>query len=239
MGVAYEDSYLKVLEKNLNASNDLADISMMSAGVAGSDPLFGYMLLRDKLLRFEPDLITLAINDSDVTDVIRRGGKERFLDDGSLRAAKPPADEWLYELSHFYRFIKMALLGYDWLHLRRSERERKIADAVDHLALTIADARDLGVKEGFELVVVLHPMRHELTNGDYGRGLRELRDHLKEHQVSFVDLLPFYADSLASDDETPSSLYWERDGHHNAPGYALFAEGLEDYLRAQGIVTAR
>ena len=236
VGVALEDSYLNVLARNLNADPDLVDVSVMSAGVAGSDPIFGYTLLRDKLLMFEPDLVILTVNESDVSDVIIRGGKERFLSDGSLRQAEPPADEWLYEVSHFYRFIKMAVLGYDWLHLRRSERKRKISEAVDHIGTAISEFRDLASQEGFAFLVVLHPMRHEVINGEYGFGFKELKSYLRQHKIPFVDLLPYYLERLGQDNETPRSLYWERDGHHNPRGYALFAEGLEAYLREHHMV---
>lgn len=235
VGVAYEDSYLKVLETHLNAASDL-DISAMSAGVAGSDPLFGYVLLRDKLLMFEPDLVTLTVNESDLSDVIIRGGMERFASDGSVHHAEPPADEGIYAASHFYRFINMAVLGYDWLHLRRAERKRKISESVDHIADAISDMRDLAVREGFAFVVILHPMRHEVTNNGYGFGFEDLKRDLLDENVPFVDLLPYYAESLARDKRQPSTLYWERDGHHNALGYALFAEGLEAYLRAHDLV---
>jgi len=239
VGAAFEDTYLQVLQHDLNASGDLVDVAVMSAGVAGSDPLFGFLLLRDKLLGFEPDLVTLTINSSDFNDVVFRGGKERFVSDGTLQYREPPGDEWLYEHSHFYRFIKMGVLGYDWLHLRDAERKRRTLGAVDDLEEAITDYRDLAHKEGFAFVVILHPMRNELIKERYDLGFEELTEYLEAEEIPFVDLPSYFHTYLDEHDVPPSSLYWEIDAHHNAQGYALFAKGLEAYLRAHDMIPAR
>jgi lysophospholipase L1-like esterase len=212
---------------------------VMSAGVAGSDPFFGYMVLRDKLLMFQPDLVTLTINGSDFNDVIFRGGKERFASDGSLQYAAPPADEGIYEASHFYRFIKMGVLGYDWLQMRAPERKRRTLEAASQLTEAIADFQNLALEEGFAFVVILHPMFHELRKNLYDDGFEEIISFLKEKGIHYVDLLSYYHESLEKSGEQPSEFYWKIDGHHNARGYALFAEGLEAYLRAHDMIPGR
>ena len=45
-----------------------------NCGMSGSDPVFEFRTFQDKLLRYAPDMVTVVINASDITDVITRGG---------------------------------------------------------------------------------------------------------------------------------------------------------------------
>ena len=233
-GAAYEDGYLKVLERNL--ATDTAEVEVIVAGVAGSDPLYGYRLLADRLLAFGPDLVTVTVNNSDISDVITRGGKERFQDDGSIRYAPPPSDEWLFEHNHFYRFIARELFGYGWLGLSRSERKRARALALEQIAEALGDFQDLAQREGFAFVVILHPDYDEFKRKRYAFEADDLKERLDAQGIAYFDLLAAFDQSGALDDQAPEDLYWPSDYHHNAQGYARFAEALESWLRAHGLV---
>jgi len=235
-GAAYDDGYLKVLERHLDAADP--DVTVIVGGVAGSDPVYGYKLLQDKLLAFAPDLVTVAVNNSDIIDLVTRGGKERFQVDGSVRYAEPPGDEWPYEHSHFYRFVARELLGYDSLGLPRSERKRRKAQALVQIAETLGEFHDLAQREGFAFVVILHPDYHEFKRKRYAFEADELKALLDAQGIPYFDLLASFEQTGVLDGTSAETLYWPKDAHNNAQGYELFAEGLAAYLRAHHLVPA-
>lgn len=248
-GAIFDNTYLKILERSLNANSERTKFSVINGGIAGSDPLYGYNLLRDKLLQFKPDLVTLTINASDISDILTRGGKERFLRDGTVQYAEPPADEKLFALSHLYRFIGRRLLGYDWFGLNPIAQKRKNADAVITLRTTLADFQNLASREGFKFVVILHPSYQELRTKHYSFDAKGLKKYMRNAAIEFVDLLVYFAQiapknvmpnqksNIASlKDRFYKSLFWEKDLHHNGDGYKRFAEGLEAYLRERNLI---
>lgn len=235
-GARYESSYLKVLERNLNSKQKRVNVRIIVGGVAGSDPFYCYRLLKDELLRFEPDVITLTINRSDVMDIVSRGGNERFLNDGTVQFAEPPDDEWIFARSHLYRVFLMVVLGHDWFGLSPSEHVSKRTEAVEKLKGIVGEYRRLGTKENFRLVVILHPDVFELTTASYAFDAEVLKKHFAENAVSYVDLLEYFLKSAGPDRDSQERLYWKKDFHHNVAGYRIFAEGVEEYLLANGFI---
>jgi lysophospholipase L1-like esterase len=233
-GAPYESTYLKVLERGLDEKLEV-DVRVIVGGVAGSDPFYSYRLLRDKLLAFRPDLITLAVNNSDVMDVIARGGDERFLPDGTVRFNEPPADEWLFARSHLYRAF-VTLLGYDWLGLSPSEHVARREEAVEELKGILGEYQSLARSAGCRFVVILHPDSFELSTEAYSFNVGALKQYFAENGISYVDLMEYFVKRTGPDRESREKLYWKKDFHHNAAGYRMFAEGVEEYLLGNGVL---
>jgi lysophospholipase L1-like esterase len=232
-GAAFEDTYLKALERNLN-DWAASEVRVIVGGVAGSDPLYAFNLLRDELLDFDPDLVLLAVNVSDVFDLMVRGGVERFTPDGRVRFNKRPRVEALYRWSHLYRLVMMRFLGYDWFGFSAEEQVERRARAIEDLKSVLDAFQQLAENRGFELLVVLHPMLWELASEDYNFDAEALMKHMASQQIPFVDLMGYFGHRVPK--EGVESLYWSLDGHHNAAGYKLFAEGLEETIRGLGLI---
>lgn len=232
-GAELEDSYLKVLERNLD-ERSVGKVRVISGGVAGSDPLYGFVLLRDKLLQFDPDLVLVTINATDVSDLMVRGGFERFAPDGGLRFNPRPTVEKLYRWSHLHRFVMMRLFGYDWFGLSPERQVERRARALEDLVAATDALQDLADRSDFELLVVLHPMHFELVMRSYNFDVGLLMEHMSSRRIRFVDLMDFFAARVRK--EEVASLYWALDGHHNAAGYRLLAEGLEERIRDLGLL---
>jgi lysophospholipase L1-like esterase len=234
-GAAFENGYLKVLEKKLNERLQRPRVAVVIGGVSGSDPFFGYKLLTDKLLRYQPDLVTLAINNSDVYDVVVRGGNERFLPDGTVRFADPPWGEWFFARSHVYRAV-VSLLGYDWLGLSPSEHIVETGKAVELLKSIVSDYRGLADRENCRFLVILHPDLSELSSQTYAFDAVALKEYFLEKRIDHVDLMEYFLKRTRLDHRAPEELYWKNDFHHNEAGYRIFAEGLEEYLMANRFI---
>ncbi len=235
-GASYENSYLKVLERSLNRKQERFHVRIIVGGVAGSDPFYCYKLLKDKLLGFKPDLVTLTVNNSDVTDVIARGGNERFLPDGTVRFAEPKADEWLFARSHLYRGFLMVVLRYDWFGLSPSERVSKRKEAVEKIETIVSDFRTLGMEKNFRFLAILHPDPYEFSERTYQFDAAELKRYFSQSGISYVDLMEYFLSRTGPERESREKLYWKKDFHHNEGGYRLFAEGVEEYLLTNGFL---
>lgn len=67
-GVELEESFPKIIEKELNSKNPLKKVEVISAGVLGYSPLLEYLYLKERGLGLSPDLVILAFNQTDFWD---------------------------------------------------------------------------------------------------------------------------------------------------------------------------
>jgi hypothetical protein len=91
----------------------------------------------------------------------------------------------------------------------------------------------LAREQGSLPLVVLLPSKEEVHLDFLGvtppDPARDLRGALQEHGVDHVDLVPLFRERAAAG----SRLFFEEDGHPNAEGYALIAEGVVRHLRTR------
>ncbi len=219
---AHKDStWLKFLERKL-PDNDSVDYYFFNAGVCGSDPIYEYKLLKDKLLVYKPDLVIVSYG-FELTDVITRGGKERY-------QTKKPAIErywWqpLYSVSFLTRLIVHNLCGYNDLLLSKADYENAKQKAISDLKISIDDFKKLSESDGFELLIIFFPMQNELDSGKYNSNM-ELIEYSNKLGIRTLDMMKYYRQELHIDKKTSSNYYWEKDGHHNSSGYEKYADGV-------------
>jgi lysophospholipase L1-like esterase len=237
VGTPYEETWLKVVERRLQEQLPERRVQAFNAGISGisgSDPLYEYVLLRDQLVRYRPDLVLVAINTSDISDVMIRGGSERFLPDGTTRfTRRPPAWEPLYGISYLFRHVIHDLLGYDYLFVRAQELEAEHDKAIEHIVGTVAGISALGRERGFALVVVLHPDNWEARTRAHTSQMVKLGARLRtDPRLPVIDVLGAWVASGLFERASADSLYWPIDGHNNSKGYAAFGEAVADALAA-------
>ena len=100
---------------------------------------------------------------SDITDVIRQGGWERY-----THPKKAPWWGYIYQFSFIARAVIHAGLHVNWLLLTPAENERAEKAAIDSMENCLADAYlKLAKAQNYQLVVVLHPMLSELESNSF------------------------------------------------------------------------
>ena len=153
-GAPLDSVWLKQMEHILEGR---LSIKTLNAGVNGSDPLFEYMLFKYKLSQYEPKLVIVAINGSDINDIITRGGFERFNDNFSLNYKEPEWWEYFYSFSFIVRNIVHEILNMDWQFLTDDEKEQEVINAQDAIFACIKKFYEYSVQKNFKLLVIFHP----------------------------------------------------------------------------------
>jgi lysophospholipase L1-like esterase len=237
-GTEYESTWPRILEKELRAAIPGRPVTVVNAGIGGSDVYFEYVLLREKLLALSPDLVIVALNATDVADIVRRGGMERFRDDGSVGyARRPPSWEWLFAISFITRHFALDVLHLDWLLMGEEEQAAAEQEAASKIVEALREFRALSLEKGFGLVVVLHPRDFlELEAGSYASQFAPVVESLaNEGELEVIDLLSYYLDHGLMT-EAPSEYFWPIDRHHNPAGYEIMGKAVAARLLESWLV---
>jgi len=223
-GTHQDSTWLKFLERELNKQDFNKELVFINAGVCGSDPFFEYVLLKDKLLKYKPDLVILMINHSDVFEVILRGGMERFQPDGTIKFNKALWFEPLYAMSHISRPFFNAF-GYDEFLIGKWENSEKPEIAEKQIFESVRDFQKLSEKHGFRLLLVINPFKYEFERGE--SCMHSIIDEIDEKlSVDYINLLEYFQNVKGIGKDNYLTMYWEIDGHNNSNGYEVIAEGV-------------
>lgn len=228
-GVGAEKPWAKELQDLLINDRNI-DIDVMNAGLSSHDPLMSLMAYRSELSVYKPDVVMLAINSTDIDDIVLRGCSERFVVDslGEIhRKAKPhPMGEYLYAVSHTFRAIA-SMFGYNSLLMTDKQTQLAKEEAVLCLANELKAMYALAAEKGFHFVVVMHPMVRNIEAGNM-TDLEAIEKELKLSGRRYVDLWSYYNDSVGINAENMYDHYWPIDRHQK--DYRILAEGILDDL---------
>lgn len=226
-GAGYDSSWVRVMERQLADHFPDRRITAVNAGISGSDVWFEYVLLHERLVMLQPDLVIVDLNSTDVNDVIMRGGEERFRPDGTMVPAKR-APWWvgLYGISYITRHIVHDVLAFNLFLMKEDVMVLEQQRAGRSIVAGIEAFRQLAEARGFQLVIVFHPGQWELAMREYGE-IHPVVETLKSSvDVAVIDLLEYYR---ARDLLMPDSLakfFWSIDTHHNAAGYDVMGKAI-------------
>lgn len=210
-------------------------LPVYNAGVMGSDPVFAQKIITAYPFPFDPKVYLIAINFSDITDIVIRGGKERFKADSSVVYSKPPGFMPIYRKSHLFRAFIHLVLGYDYMFNSPSNRVLNINSAIYTLCEILYEADTHLKEDGDRLVVFIHPVPHEYyKNMDRRLDFKlidSLEPKLKRKGVEVYNIRSDLESQLV-DKNAWMDVSWPIDGHFNSKGYDLMAEIILNYLSA-------
>lgn len=227
IGVRAEDTFLAVLEARLR-SNRETSVEVLNLGVMGFDTPHEVALLRHLGLRLDPDLVVLCffLNDT-------QGGATHELFN-LTRNEDPP-------LWRHLRLLDRAATAFE----RRGQVERLVTnyrrsfepDANGWLQAkhSLAQARRLSKRRGFDLVLMIFPVLWDLS-GDYP--FQEIHSTVRQAaeslEIPVLDLLPAFAGH-----DGPELWVHPTDQHPNEVAHAIAGEALYGFLDARGLPRPR
>lgn len=210
-------------EKELE--NHIDSIEVMNAGVSGSDPFYEYILLEKKLLQYKPDIVFVDINLSDITDVIVRGGFERFTGDGKVRYKPGPWWEPVFAKLHIVRAVAKAFLSRQFLLPAQDKKAR--AEAMLKIETCLDKFQAICNAHNIRCVFVFIPVEKEVMRG--AMEANAVLNYCKSRNYATIDLLHYFLNNGVSV-HNASQYYGVLDGHQNAKGYAMVSKGLQQYF---------
>lgn len=240
VGAAFEDTYLAQLERRLNPRGAPRRVEIVKLGLPRYFPALEARVLERYGVRFEPDLVLVAVLPNDVLDTAL-GTDAVYVDDaGRLRtrdgARLGALATWLAERSHAVR----AFLGGAVARVRARASPLRPDDVYRADGAHEADWRrleaDLGAmreqaaRHGARFVLVGIPQRgpwgprHEYPE-------RRLAAWAGRHDAVFVGTIAALRAAGPAE-----RLYWTRDGHCTPAGYAAVAGAIATVLIERGLV---
>lgn len=235
MGAAEGKSWPQQLEGIL-VSKGFGDIRVCNGGVQGSDPV--YMLDALKSVyesRFSPDLIILAINPSDIMDIVVRGGMDRY------KVNRPAIEhqKWLpfYASSLVFRSYMRTVKKIDpELLIPEELKAPMMYDAYTRLFETIMAIRQYQAIKGKKMVLVYTPIMLDIYNG-YS-SLRDILSEARMQGIYVVDATEAFLRNGVNANNL-DQYFWPMDSHNTEKGYALIAKAISDYLIANQLITQK
>lgn len=222
IGVAEDKTWVKQLEKKLNAAGQKYEV--LNAGISGSDPFFELYLLKNKLLTYKPDMVLLALNPTDVDDIVIRGGVERFKSGNEVVYNDAPLWEPFYACSYILRAVLHQGLGYEKNLMQRHSYEQSKKNALQLLTDLSLQFDELSLKENFSYYWVFHPDFYSVQKGSYEM-LGSIIDEMKRKPMNYIDVLPEFLKEKKND-ETLNDLFWPVDKHYTEKGQELMSEAV-------------
>lgn len=231
VGVVYDSAFPRHLQRILNEHNIPA--AVYNAGSSGSDPLFYYTMLRDKLAApCQPHIILIVINSSDYYDLMFRGGFERFQSDSTTVFKAAPWYEPVYRYSYIFRFLVHSAFGFidgDIFITPKQFNER--CHELNDVFVAVADSfQNLKQLQDGKIIFIVHPVHDEVVYKKFHLNLfarsaeEELVDRLRKKGYYAISLWNALDSILHSDNRL---LYgFEHDGHYSSAGYRLMAEAI-------------
>ncbi|MEZ5002861.1 MAG: GDSL-type esterase/lipase family protein [Chitinophagales bacterium] len=205
-----------------------SNITVINAGKSGSDPIYSLYTLEQVYDELQPDLVVLAINTSDISDIIIGGGKQRFDNKDKVALKVGPWWEFFYAASFSIRRYVKDDLDYENILIRKNELESEFLKAAETIYYTILDIHNYCHQMKMELAVVFIPnlgIIEELRKGIISKEwyvMKNLHSNIENIQnLTSIDLSECYLNRIEGN---LTKYWWENDYHHTSEGYNLMAE---------------
>lgn len=233
VGAPFDSSWVQLFRKRLRNDIQLQGkrLSVLNAGISGSDPFYYLKFLEKHVDDLKPDLTLIMLNTSDVDDVIFRGGNERFLTNGDTRSKRSPWFETLYEHSHVVRLFVHAALDMNYLLVRRKNEQSLRQESMERINCVLLETKEMMDKLESDLVIITLPIADEINNDAYvlGKDSRFFQD-LHDNGLKHIDLHSELKLHILN--RTFSYYAWPVDKHYKGKGYDLISKFLFDTLSA-------
>ena len=234
IGAQSSKSWPNQLDSILEINN--REIGVCNVGFSATDPIYMLDIFRNKINEvYKPNLLLVSFNDSDIYDIIIRGGMNRYHGGGPL-VEKPSWLPW-YASSMIFRLVKLNFNDIDPnLLIEKDKIDELNLRAFDALFESMLQFKTQAYINNQKLVFIYNPNYQEYLY-DY----RSLVDIINEARNMGMDVINIrdYFNYKGVNKENAMNYYWEKDFHNNALGYQLWAEGVYEYLNAKGYLNTQ
>ncbi|MCF8256206.1 MAG: hypothetical protein K9J06_01545 [Flavobacteriales bacterium] len=229
-GAPQDSTYPQLLQDLLNRKAGHAKYEVLNAGICGSDPVFNYRNLQDRLLHLKPDIVLQTISSHDLLkDLAVRGGFDRFGHDGLLNERPMPL--WVCP-ALLSRIVRLTLMMFGIDESEPLGRSDGLLHELEKAQQQLVDRYDsLGAAHGFTTQFIILPLQWESETDRYMYDFGPLEQMIgRTGHVSCLNLMPCYQSHFTSSAHSYRHFYWDQDTHHNSRGYAMMADCIAAHL---------
>jgi lysophospholipase L1-like esterase len=179
---------------------------------------------------YQPNILLVSINDSDINDIITRGGMDRYHGGGAL-VERPKWLPW-YASSMIFRLYKLTIDDVDPnLLIEKNKIDELNLKAFDALFEAMIQFNTNAYINNQKVVFIYNPNYQEYLY-DY-KSLMDIINEARNMGMDIIDLRDYFNYKGVNKDNV-MDYYWTKDFHNNELGYQLWAEGVYDYLSFKG-----
>lgn len=225
-GTNDDSTFCTLLEKQLSEKYLNNKISVINGGICGNNPLYEIVLYQNKLEKYNPDLIIVETNLTDLRDV-----------EFQVKRNKMPIHEYFYAISHIFRGFYFGVFNNK---VNNEKSSKKIAEArkqyVDLIIQSLLKFTRTLQKNNQSIAVIYNPMILELyriSADDLPTTM--LQQELLKSGIPVIDLKTEYKNDNFTTDSI-GKYYWPEDGHHKPDGYRLMSDKVTNFLIQRGYV---
>jgi lysophospholipase L1-like esterase len=235
-GIEQNETFLDLLEVRLGNG-----FEVINAGVSAYNTNQEYILLKNRLMEYEPDMVIYNFfnNDGDPTDILKR---YKTVDEAQGAGVMPRNKilaanlAWLFpmpqqvnivllENSAFFRFLNIR--SYNILSrinpYAYPPNTILFVNGMDSWQMNTDALRsmiDLSREEGFELIVVLHPFLQDRDDN-----IEWAKDISAEEGIPYLNLYDYYKErGVVLEDAGPDGI------HPNEETHKIISDGLYDFV---------
>lgn len=209
-----DDSTFPVLLQNqLNYENK--KITVINAGICGSNPLYEIKLYKNLLKKYNPDMVLLQTNIMDISDV------EYVINQNNM-----PLREYFFAASRIIRGFYSGVLKNN----KFKNVEYKKTENIHLIVTRLSDFnRQLKGISKFSVILMpslnkaYHVIDKELMTEQYKNALLKSGIQVIDLQKEYKTISFMYTDRL-------KRYFWEKDGHHTPEGYYLMSKIVAQQL---------
>lgn len=242
-GATYEETWPRFLENMLNERNISCNYEVINAGNRGSDIFFMHRFLQDHLIEaYDPDLVLIMLNSSDLGDIVYRGGESRFLEDGTAKFRSAPWFEPMFHFSHIFRAYVGERYKMDENLLTQEQINSEYKNAANLFVQEIISTKETLTRLDINSTVMYHPypntFKYFTDYNTYIEGMAPNDDYYNRESVILDPVFQEVTVSLVQPsfekmvDLPLKSIAWPINGHFNGAGYKILSEiAYEELLR--------
>lgn len=223
-GAPYDSTWVRRLEYHLNKNYE-KHFTLYNAGVCGSDIVFNYKILEQKLLNLNPRIVLEMINTSDISDIMYLGGNERFNEDGTGSGKVGPNWERFYKHIHVFRMFVHTFLGYNQNLVKKKEEQELIDKAIEEIVEQISVTANWCNNNDIPYIAFLQPTPGDIFNKDLYFRLSSAIDKQPFIIDLSINMYPFFRKNKIE------AYRWDENGHFNGKGYFLLGDFVFKSLR--------
>jgi lysophospholipase L1-like esterase len=219
-------------------------IQTINAGVPGYNTRQEYLYLRQEGIKYDPDLVVVAITLNDVTDrylavdalASGNGGLKAFFgkiytDSGIMYLIRTKLNPMLSPFQARKEQTDMHVKELVF-NPERPELQQAWSRQFESLDEMAAYCRERNLK----LALVVFPYVFQLDDAEkLSSPQAELRQYAQEHNIPMLDLLPGIADHLEKTGQQPQDIFMD-DCHLSQQGAPVIAGMIADFIQSQELI---